>query len=205
MTINNQQSTGLSRLLADFQQHSLTEREKGTYFEDLIQLYLQNEPFYSVYYKEVLPFKDWIEKYYPNLPSNDTGIDLVAVTHDGENHAVQCKNYSSDHRISKSDIDSFFTASGKSYFQRRILVATTDHWTENAYASLSNQNPPVTTINRSDLEHSAIDWENFAFQKEIPLKPKKSLREHQKNALSAVRNGLKNADRGKLIMGMWYR
>ena len=122
------------------------------------------------------------------------------MTHDGENHAIQCKNYSQDHRISKADIDSFFTASGKSYFQHRIIVVTTDHWTENAYASLSNQNPPVTVINRSDLEHSAIDWENFAFQKEISLKPKKSLREHQKNALSAVRNGLKNADRGKLIM-----
>lgn len=190
----------LSCLLAEFQQHSLTEREKGTYFEDLIQLYLQNEPFYSVYYKEVLTFKDWIEKYYPHLPSNDTGIDLVAVTHDGENHAIQCKNYSQDHRISKADIDSFFTASGKSYFQLRIIVATTDHWTENAYASLSHQNPPVTVIDRSALENSAIDWDNFAFQKELPLKPKKSLREHQKNALSAVRNGLKNADRGKLIM-----
>ncbi|KKZ59267.1 DEAD/DEAH box helicase [Haemophilus haemolyticus] len=165
-----------------------------------MQLYFQNEPFYSVYYKEVLTFKDWIEKYYPNLPSNDTGIDLVAVTHDGENHAIQCKNYSQYHRISKADIDSFFTASGKSYFQLRIIVTTTDHWTENAYDSLSHQNPPVTVIDRSALENSAIDWDNFAFQKELPLKPKKSLREHQKSALSAVRNGLKNADRGKLIM-----
>lgn len=190
----------LSCLLAEFQNHSLTEREKGTYFEDLIQLYFQNEPFYNFYYKEVLTFKDWIEKYYPHLPSNDTGIDLVAVTHDGENHAIQCKNYAQDHRISKADIDSFFTASGKSYFQHRIIVATTNHWTENAYASLSNQNPPVTVINRSDLEHSAIDWENFAFQKEITFKSKKKLRPHQVSALSAVRSGLKNADRGKLIM-----
>ncbi|RDE72055.1 damage-inducible protein [Aggregatibacter segnis] len=196
--MSNQQ--GLSKLLAEFQQHSLSEREKGTYFEDLIQLYFQNEPFYSVYYKEVLTFKDWIEKYYPHLPSNDTGIDLVAVTHDGENHAIQCKNYTQDHRISKADIDSFFTASGKSYFQHRIIVATTDHWTENAYASLSNQNPPVTVINRSDLEHSTIDWENFAFQKEITFKPKKDLRPHQISALSAVRSGLKDTDRGKLIM-----
>ena len=122
------------------------------------------------------------------------------MTHDGENHAIQCKNYAQDHRISKADIDSFFTASGKSYFQHRIIVATTDHWTENAYASLSNQNPPVTVINRSDLEHSAIDWENFAFQKEITFKPKKELRPHQISALSAVRSGLKDTDRGKLIM-----
>ena len=122
------------------------------------------------------------------------------MTHDGENHAIQCKNYAQDHRISKADIDSFFTASGKSYFQHRIIVATTDHWTENAYASLSNQNPPVTVINRSDLEHSAIDWENFAFQKEITFKLKKDLRPHQVSALSAVRSGLKDTDRGRLIM-----
>ena len=122
------------------------------------------------------------------------------MTHDGENHAIQCKNYAQDHRISKADIDSFFTASGKSYFQHRIIVATTDHWTENAYASLSNQNPPVAVINRSNLEHSAIDWENFAFQKEITFKPKKKLRPHQVSALYAVRSGLKDNDRGKLIM-----
>ncbi|WP_218668359.1 DEAD/DEAH box helicase, partial [Rodentibacter trehalosifermentans] len=193
-------TAGLSHLLTDYQQHSLSEREKGTYFEDLILLYFKNEPFYSVYYQEILTFKDWIEKYYPELPSNDTGIDLVAVTHSGENHAIQCKCYSPDHRISKSDIDSFFTASGKNYFHHRIIVAATDHWTDNAYASLSNQNPPVTVINRSDLEHSAIDWEKFAFQQEVPLKPKKTLLEHQKSALAQVRLGLKDADRGKLIM-----
>ena len=122
------------------------------------------------------------------------------MTQDGENHAIQCKNYAQDHRISKADIDSFFTASGKSYFQHRIIVATTDHWTENAYTSLSNQNPPVTVINRSDLEHSVIDWENFAFQKKITFKTNKKLRPHQVSALSAVRSGLKDTDRGKLIM-----
>ena len=122
------------------------------------------------------------------------------MTQDGENHAIQCKNYAQDHRISKADIDSFFTASGKSYFQHRIIVATTDHWTENAYTSLSNQNPPVTVINRSDLEHSVIDWENFAFQKKITFKTKKELRPHQVSALSAIRSGLKDTDRGKLIM-----
>ena len=122
------------------------------------------------------------------------------MTQDGENHAIQCKNYAQDHRISKADIDSFFTASGKSYFQHRIIVATTDRWTENAYTSLSNQNPPVTVINRSDLEHSVIDWENFAFQKKITFKTKKELRPHQVSALSAIRSGLKDTDRGKLIM-----
>ncbi|MGT3005628.1 DEAD/DEAH box helicase [Pasteurella multocida] len=203
--ISNQQSAisnqqGLSRLLIEYENYSLTQREKGTYFEDLIQLYLQHEPFYKDLYQEILTFKQWIEKYQPNLPSNDTGIDLVAITHSGENHAIQCKFYSQSHHISKKDIDSFFTASGKSYFTHRLIVATTDHWTNNAYESLSQQNPPVTLINRSDLENSTIDWQRFAFNKPLILKPKKSLREHQKTALHKVKAGLSTADRGKLIM-----
>lgn len=194
------QQTRLSELLDAYQHHSLTQREKGTYFEDLIQLYFQHEPFYQNLYKEVLTFKSWAEKYLPDQPSNDTGIDLVAVTHSGENHAVQCKCYSAGHKISKADIDSFFTASGKNYFSHRIIVATTDHWTDNAYASLSDQTPPVTLINRSDLEHSSIDWQQFAFHQPLVLKPKKSLREHQTRAVNAVMSGLQTADRGKLIM-----
>ena len=79
-------------------------------------------------------------------------------------------------------------------------MATTDHWTDNAYASLQDQHPPVFTINRSDLENSSIDWQNFAFNQPLVLKPKKSLREHQSSALKAVTKGLETADRGKLIM-----
>ncbi|OOF62442.1 damage-inducible protein [Rodentibacter sp. Ppn85] len=165
-----------------------------------MQLYLQHEPFYKTEYAEVLTFKQWAEKYRPDLPSNDTGIDLVAVTYSGENHAIQCKCYSPDHRISKSDIDSFFTASGKNYFQRRIIVATTVHWTDNAYASLSDQNPPVSIIDRSALENSAIDWQKFAFNQPLVFKPKKELREYQETALKDVVKGLETADRGKLIM-----
>ncbi|OOS00358.1 damage-inducible protein [Haemophilus paracuniculus] len=194
------QSSALSRLLADYQAKSLTEREKGTYFEQLTQLYFKHEPFYQTLYKEVLTFKDWAETYYPELPSNDTGIDLVALTHSGETHAIQCKNYAIDHKISKSDIDSFFTASGKKYFDHRIIVATTDEWTDNAYASLADQNPPVTLINRSDLENSAIDWQQFETAQTIELKTKKTLREHQQTALKNVVKGLETADRGKLIM-----
>ncbi|WP_418902975.1 DEAD/DEAH box helicase [Vespertiliibacter pulmonis] len=161
-------------------------------------MYLQNEPYYHTLYREVLTFKNWAEK--NNLPSNDTGIDLVAVTYTGENHAIQCKFYSSDHKITKADIDSFFTASGKNYFQRRIIVATTNHWTDNAYASLSDQNPPVTLINRSDLENSALDWQKFAFNQPLIFKPKKIPREHQETAIKNVKFGLDTAERGKLIM-----
>lgn len=54
-------------------------------------------------------------------------LDLVAKTATGEFHAVQCKLYAEDYRLQKSDIDSFFTASGKKPFTHRIIVSTTNH------------------------------------------------------------------------------
>ena len=163
--------------------------------------YLTHEPAYHDLYQEVLTFADWVEKYQPEgTRKTDTGIDLVAIDFEGKFTAIQCKNYSPDHRIQKSDIDSFFTASGKKIFSHRVIVTTTDHWSENAAASLNDQQPPVTVIDRSALENSLIDWSSFQPSQEVKIRAKKTLREHQISALNAVKAGLQTANRGKLIM-----
>ena len=51
-----------------------------------------------------------------------------------------------------------------------------------------------------DLENSQIDWAKFQPKKAPVLREKKKLREHQEAALVSVRAGLKEADRGKMIM-----
>ncbi len=148
-----------------------------------------------------MTFADWVEKYQPEgTRKTDTGIDLVARSFDGDFTAIQCKNYAEDYRIQKSDIDSFFTASGKTDFSHRLIVTTTNHWSENAYESLNNQNPPVTIIDRAALENSVIDWSQFQPSQPIITKEKKKLRPHQETALRKVKSGLATADRGKLIM-----
>lgn len=124
----------------------------------------------------------------------------MGISHNGETIAIQCKNYAADYRIQKSDIDSFFTASGKNTFGRRLIVTATDHWTQNAEESLANQHLPVNVINRTHLAESAIDWAQYLLQNEVELRQKKSLRPHQITALQNVTTGLQNADRGKLIM-----
>ncbi|NLE84866.1 MAG: hypothetical protein GX607_00565, partial [Myxococcales bacterium] len=74
--------------------------------------------------------------------ARDAGIDLVARTQGtGESHAIQGKLYAEDYRLQKSDIDSFFTASGRKHFPLRIIVSTTNNWTEHAEAALVDQNP----------------------------------------------------------------
>ncbi len=190
----------LQTLLNHFRQIAQTEREKGSYFEALCIQYFKNEPYYADLYSDVWLYADWAANQ-EGFNKKDTGIDLVAKTHiEGEYHAIQCKLYSPDYKLMKADIDSFFTASGKSIFTRRIIISTTDLWSDNALDALVDQNPPVTKIDLSDLEASQIDWMQYHAQQSVVLKPKKTLRDHQKSALLGVEAGLSKADRGKLIM-----
>ncbi len=191
--------TALQDILNTYRKASATEREKGTYFEELTICYLRNEASYKDLYSDVWMYSDWAEQ--QGLDKLDTGIDLVAQTHGtGEFHAIQCKLYAEDHTLQKKDIDSFFTASGKKYFSHRLIVCTTNSWSKPAEDSLSDQNPPVSKIDLHDLEESQIDWSQYQPKAEPVLKTKKTLRDHQATALEKVREGLKTADRGKLIM-----
>jgi len=189
----------LQSLLATFRQAAKTEREKGTYFEELIQTYLRYEPVYEELYSDVWLLNDVPEEH--GISKQDSGIDLVAQTHGtGEFHAIQCKFYNEDHRIQKADIDSFFTASGQKPFSHRVIIATTNDWGERAAAALVDQQPPVSTIDLHDLENSQIDWAKYQPRKKPTLKPKFDPHPHQQSAIKNVFSGLKKADRGKLIM-----
>jgi predicted helicase len=191
--------TALSQLLEIFRHAAASEREKGSYFEELMVCYLRNEATYKDLYSDVWTYADWASL--QRLPKNDVGIDLVAQTADtSEFHAIQCKLYAPTYRLQKSDIDSFFTASGKKIFSRRIIVSTTNNWSDNAENSLIDQQPPVNKIDLHDLENSQIDWAQYQ-PKQVPvLKPKKSLRPHQQTALNATLAGFERVSRGKLIM-----
>ena len=189
----------LQQLLDKFRASSLTEREKGTYFEELIQAYLRNEASYKDLYSNVWTYSEWAKE--QNLDQRDTGIDLVALTNGtNEYHAIQCKFYDEDYVVKKADIDSFFTASGKKIFSHRIIVTTTNNWSEHAEDALQDQNPPVTKIDFHDLDNSQIDWSQYQPKQEVVIKEKKVLRDHQKSALTAVVNQFENVDRGKMIM-----
>ncbi|EBR2942735.1 DEAD/DEAH box helicase [Salmonella enterica] len=194
----------LSELLSKIENASPTQRDKGTTFENLCVQYFLNEPKYAELYSSVLSYSAWVEKYGNSIGithKKDSGIDLIAVTKTGEFHAIQCKNYNQT-KIAKKDIDSFLAASDKKYFTLRYIVASTDNWTEEAKDMLRDKSIPVTALGLMDLEQSALDWSLFDFESvyKPALKAKKQLRPHQEPALHAVKNGLKTADRGKLIM-----
>jgi predicted helicase len=191
--------TALENLLDTYRQAAVSEREKGTYFEELMICYLRNEATYRDLYSEVWTYAQWADL--QGLDRRDTGIDLVARTQGGgELHAIQCKLYATGYRLQKGDIDSFFTASGKKPFVHRIIVSTCRSWSEHAEEALRDQQPPVSKIDLHDLEMSQIDWSRYQPCTAPVIKPRKQLRAHQQAAVDDVRRGLQGAERGKLIM-----
>lgn len=193
-------NAALNELLNSFRNASKTEREKGTYFERLAVDFIKNDPGMSQEYENAWLYSEWAEA--NGVDARDTGIDAVAKIRDEDAFcAVQCKFYRTGHRIQKADIDSFFTASGKRHFSRRIIIDTTDApWSSNAETALNDQDKPTSRIGLDRLGESPIDWSAYLLKDEIKVAAKKELRPHQKDALNAVRSGLTEADRGKLIM-----
>jgi predicted helicase len=191
--------TTLKALLDTYRKAAASEREKGTYFEELILSYLRNEAAYRDLYSDVWTYAQWAAL--QGIDRRDTGIDLVAKTNGtGQFHAIQCKLYAEDYRLQKVDLDSFFTASGKKAFNHRIVVSTTNLWSEHAEDAMQDQQPPVSKIDLYDLANSQIDWSKYQ-PKAIPvLRPKKTLREHQEIAVADTLAGFRGTDRGKLIM-----
>lgn len=197
--------TALSNLLNTFRSTAKTEREKGIYFENLVKLYLRTEPKYQDLYQSVWLWEEWRAEWISQGhqdPGKDTGIDLVALTHLGEYHAIQAKFWDEERTLYKKDVDSFFTASGKKPFGYRVIVFSTDKLSDNLKDALIDQTPAVTTITLADLEGSKIDWEQTLKKPEpAPVfKEAKQLRGYQETAIHNVKHGLSNADRGKLIM-----
>lgn len=191
--------TTIHDILAELRASSSDERDKGDKFEHLMAAYLRTDPLYADRYANIWRWTDW-----PGRESKaDTGIDLVAEERDGAGLcAIQCKFYDPTHSLQKSDIDSFFTASGKLGFTSRMVISTTDHWGKNAEDALENQQIPVIRLRVQDLDSSPVDWSQFSLAKpdQIELLPKKQLRPHQLVALEKVKTGLVAGDRGKLIM-----
>ena len=173
---------------------------KGNYFEQLVGKYLEKDGVQAPQYRNVWLWRDWPAR----DGKKDNGIDLVAERQDGGFTAIQCKFYAESHRIQKSDIDSFISASGKPPFTHRLIVDTTGRdWSPNAEEMLDNQHLPIQRIGLTDFRNSNIDWATYELtdpSKAPRLHEKKQLRTHQHEAVTAAIKGFETNHRGKLIM-----
>jgi predicted helicase len=197
------------KILDRYRKVAFSERDKGDRFERLMQAYLKTDPKYAFKFKHV-----WLWSEFPgklDLGGGDTGIDLVALTQEGDYWAIQCKCFQEDSRIDKPAVDSFLSTSSREFknenlettrFAQRLWISTTNKWGSNATEAIKNQNPPVTRINLFDLLEAPVDWDKLeaGVHGEAARTPKKSLRPHQKEALDNTHEHFKKQNRGKLIM-----
>jgi predicted helicase len=191
----------LRKALQHIRENSKNDTEMGGAFERLTKVFLEHDATQVQQYSEVWTYSDWA-KDREGYGSKDIGIDLVAKLRDEDGYcAIQCKFYKSEHSISKSDLDSFISASSTKDFFRLLLVDTsTQPLGKNAQKVFDNLNQDYLRIQLSELEKSRIDWMTFINDGEVRLSSQKDLRDHQVKALAAVKVGLEESDRGKLIM-----
>ena len=197
-------------ILSHFREKSFTEKEKGTQFERLMRAWLRTDPRYADRFEHVWLWEDFPAR--QDFGGKDTGIDLVAKTHDGDYWAIQCKCYAENAVIDKPSVDSFLATSSRTFnnevtfqttsFAHRLWISTTNHWGPNAEEAIQNQNPPVSRVNLYDLDHSSADWGKLfeGLEGKAALAGKKQLRAHQREALEAAHLHFQNHDRGKLVM-----
>ena len=93
---------------------------RGRAFEEICQHYLRTHPAYQKELKKVWLWDEWPDRWGP-----DTGIDLVAETHDGDLWAVQAKAWNPERTLPKPEVDSFLAASARPEFSHRLLISTT--------------------------------------------------------------------------------
>ncbi|ELB19854.1 TPA: DEAD/DEAH box helicase [Enterococcus faecium] len=175
------------------------QRDKGTLFEKIAQIYFKNEPTYKNLFSDVWLLNEVPEEY--PIPKKDTGVDLVARNEaTGDLTAIQAKFY--DNKIYKRHIDSFLAELGKSYYFDGIIVYSLDSLSSNADEAINQLSKPVAQIGLSDLRNSQVDWESFIPSRpnEVKVKNVKKTRPYQNEAIDLTIEYFKENDRGQLIM-----
>ena len=139
-----------NKILDKYRTISFSERDKGDRFERLMQAYLMTDPKYAYKLKKVWLWGEFHGK--NDLGGGDTGIDLVALTNDGDYWAIQCKCFQESASIDKPAVDSFLSTSSREFkneqlkttkFSHRLWISTTNRWVLIFYCFGSIRSPRV--------------------------------------------------------------
>jgi superfamily II DNA or RNA helicase len=170
--------------------------KRGKQFERFTKWFLKNDPEWSTQVDQV-----WLWEEYPKRWGIDCGVDLVFQHKNGETWAVQAKCYSSNHDITKHDVDKFLSESNRTGIDKRLLIATTDRIGKNAIQVCEAQEKTVVRFLLSDFEQSELEYPSryedlHSGKRKEPPKP----RPHQLEAITTVGANFQNTERGQLIM-----
>lgn len=171
--------------------------QRGKQFERICQWFLRNNPVHAAMLRVD---RIWLWDEWPGRWGADDGIDLVAETIDGHLWAIQAKAYAPTTSITKTDVDSFLSASGRPQFSFRLLIATTDEMGFKATATIDEQEKQARVLLRADLEEFDIEWPDSPDDVRAPRPLPKEALPHQREAIDNVVAGFGQTDRGQLLM-----
>lgn len=183
--------TTAGQVLERIRTQSRDETEKGRWFENLVKQVLLNRPEMEV--AEVHRWSEWPDREeLTGLDGRDLGTDLVARLQDGSWVAVQCKCHAREYRVPKSEIDSFLSHSQREPFALRWVIATS-LWSNAAEVLLETPDRPVR---RFDF----MDWTHEIVAETATKRPVRQPWPLQATAIADVVEGLRNHERGRLVM-----
>ena len=168
---------------------------KGKQFERAIKWWFQSDSEWSSVAKNVWLWDEWPERW-----GVDRGIDLVFENKNGQLFAVQVKLRKLESQLPKSEIDSFLSESSRSIFTGRILVTTTERFSEGAKQAITAQEKPVVVIDYRRLSFSELDWSNADTGKAPIVRSYRPLRPHQQKAIDDIVPALSSVNRGQVVM-----
>lgn len=168
---------------------------RGRRFEQLCQWFLRTDPAYAGCLRHVWLWDEW-----PGRWGSDAGIDLVAETVSGELWAIQAKAYRPQYAVTKHDVDTFLSESARPAFSFRLLIATTDLVGARAAKTMDEQAIPAGFVGLAQLERSPVIWPRDLDDLRERRRPAKRPLPHSQEAITAVRDGFRDHDRGQLVM-----
>jgi predicted helicase len=171
---------------------------RGKQFEHICKWFLTHDPIYARELRQVWLWNEW-----PGRWGIDAGIDLVAEDYRGKLWAIQAKAYDAAYSITKQDVDTFLSESGRPEFSFRLLIATTNHIGHNAKRTIEMQEKQASVLDLGQLEAAQVDWPSSPSDlraRRLPPKRSAGRWAYQGEATNNVVRGFRQADRGQLIM-----
>ena len=175
-------------VLERIRRESRNDTEKGRWFENLFKRLILDTPHFDV--ARAWRWADWPDRESHGFPAKDVSTDLVAELNDGSLVAIQCKCYNEADTVQREKIDRFLATSG--FFDMRWVVATC-RWGKNAEEAITLAKPPVRRIDFHEYGDGRINEETFQHEERTPW-------EIQSKAIENVVVGLRDTDRGQLVM-----
>ena len=126
---------------------------RGRQFARICEWFLTHDPVYAHELRRVWLWDDW-----PGRWGADAGIDLVAEDHEGHLWAIQAKAYNAAYWVTKHDVDTFLSESGRPEFSFRLLIATTDRIGPTAKRTIEAQEKQASVLLLGELEAAEVDW-----------------------------------------------